>query len=42
MHVGNNKSVQNDDKCLFNDKKFKIIKETSIEDFKITLIENLK
>jgi hypothetical protein len=42
MHVGNNKSVQNDDKCSFKDKKFKIIRETYIEDFKITLIQNLK
>jgi hypothetical protein len=42
MHVGNNKTIQNDDKCSFNDKKFKIIKETSIKDFKIALIQNLK
>ena len=42
MHVGNNKTIQNDDKCSFNDKKFKIIKETSIKDFKIALVQNLK
>jgi hypothetical protein len=42
MHVGNNKSIQNNDKCSFKDKKFKIIRETYIEDFKITLIQNLK
>lgn len=42
MHVGYNKSIQNDDKCSFKDKKFKIIRETYIEDFKITLIQNLK
>ena len=42
MHVGNNKSIQNNDKCSFKDKKFKIIRETYIEDFKITLIQNIK
>jgi len=42
MHVGNDKNIQNNDKCSFKDKKFQIIKEISIEDFKIILIQNLK
>jgi hypothetical protein len=42
MHVGNNKSIQNNNKCTFKDKKFKIIRKTYLKDFEITLIQNLK
>lgn len=42
MHVGSDKSIQNNKKCDFNNKQFKIINEKVIEDFKIILIYRIK
>lgn len=41
MHVGTNKNIQNNSKCNFNNKNFKIIEKKSIQDFKIILIEKI-
>ena len=42
MHVGSNKNIQNNKKCVFNNQNFKIINQVLIEDFKITLISRVK
>ena len=42
MHVGTNKNIQDDRKCDFNNVKFKIINQKTIEDFKITLIYRIE
>ena len=42
MHVGTNKNIQYDRKCDFNNVKFKIINQKTIEDFKITLIYRIE
>ena len=42
MHVGNNKDIQDDRKCDFNNVKFKIINQKTIEDFKIMLIYRIE
>jgi len=42
MHVGSDKNIQNDKKCVLNNQDFKIINQTLIKDFKIILISRVK
>jgi hypothetical protein len=42
MHVGSDKNIQNDKKCVLNNQNFKIINQTLIKDFKIILISRVK
>ena len=42
MHVGSDKNIQDDKKCVLNNQDFKIINQTLIKDFKIILISRVK